>query len=187
MNQPTLKIDNRLHALLMEEDCDRFRMMTLKDRYIARYAPDADEEQCKATRKWLYGQVQRLCKAGLLSHVAGSNRRQARYQRTAVFHRVAFALTGPDSVSDTRSAPAHLVQDAVTAANLLDELRELERQYQVDLLTSISESEEYKRLYATYPSLKAQLEPQYHEARERSSKLLGQLKAVESVIARQRA
>ena len=56
------------------------------------------------------------------------------------------------------------------------------KQYKVDLLASVGESEEYMRLYQTNPEFKTFLENEYHQAREQSSKLLGQIKALETVL-----
>lgn len=187
MTQKKIKIDEGLHAILTAEKCDRFRMIDLRDWYLARYEPNADPERRIVTRKWLYSQLRRLCKAGLLTYIAGSSRQQARYQKTAQFHKVTFILTKRDVVSGENPAPGQGDHGRPVEGDLLDELRELERQYQVDLLSSIGESEESKRLYLAYPSLKGDLEPQYHQAREHCSKLLGQLKAVKSIIAKQRA
>lgn len=59
------------------------------------------------------------------------------------------------------------------------------KESKVDLLTSIGESEEYMRLYQSFPEMKAYLESQYLQARENSSKLLGQIKSIKSVLAHQ--
>ena len=64
-----------------------------------------------------------------------------------------------------------------------DELDQLVKTYQVDLLSSIGESEEYLRLHQTYPQLKAKLEPHYLKSRDVSSKILGKIRAIESVLA----
>ncbi|SET90844.1 hypothetical protein SAMN04487962_1423 [Marinobacter segnicrescens] len=54
----------------------------------------------------------------------------------------------------------------------------------VELIASIGEAEEYQRLYNKYPALRSAVKTQYLESRERSTKLLGHLRAVESVIAK---
>jgi len=66
--------------------------------------------------------------------------------------------------------------------NSAKQLEESIKQYQVDLLSSIGESEEYMRLYVAFPKMKTHLETQYHQARERSSKLLGQIKAIKNIL-----
>lgn len=68
--------------------------------------------------------------------------------------------------------------DGETQRALQEELS----QRRVELVASIGEAEEYQRLYNKYPALRVAVREQYLESRERSTKLLGQLRAVESVI-----
>lgn len=68
--------------------------------------------------------------------------------------------------------------DGETQRALQEELS----QRRVELVASIGEAEEYQRLYNKYPALRAAVKEQYLESREKSTKLLGQLRAVESVI-----
>ncbi len=68
--------------------------------------------------------------------------------------------------------------DGETQRALQEELS----QRRVELVASIGEAEEYQRLYNKYPALRSAVKEQYVESRERSTKLLGQLRAVESVI-----
>lgn len=68
--------------------------------------------------------------------------------------------------------------DVETRRALQEELS----QRRVELVASIGEAEEYHRLYNKYPTLRGALKDQYLESRERSTKLLGQLRAVETVI-----
>ena len=70
--------------------------------------------------------------------------------------------------------------------DVIQQLKERLKQSEVDLLTSIGESEEYMRLYQSFPEMKADLESLYMLARENSSKLLGQVKAIKSVLAHQK-
>jgi len=68
--------------------------------------------------------------------------------------------------------------DGETQRALQEELS----QRRVELVASIGEAEEYQRLYNKYPALRDAVKEQYLESRERSTKILGQLRAVESVI-----
>ncbi|WP_420390714.1 hypothetical protein [Marinobacter sp.] len=53
----------------------------------------------------------------------------------------------------------------------------------VELIASIGEAEEYQRLYNKFPALQEIVRSQYIESRDRSTKLLGQLRAVEAILA----
>ena len=76
-----------------------------------------------------------------------------------------------------------LSPNAMTNSHVLSELQLKAHNYQVDLLTAIGETEEYQRLAKEFPSIQSFLfDADYREAREKSSKLLGQLKAIQTVI-----
>nr|AOA33890.1 hypothetical protein [Aeromonas salmonicida] len=49
-------------------------------------------------------------------------------------------------------------------------------------MTAIGETEEYQRLAKEFPFIQPLFDADYREAREKSSKLLGQLKAIQTVI-----
>ncbi|MCP5213014.1 MAG: hypothetical protein H6998_19020 [Hahellaceae bacterium] len=50
----------------------------------------------------------------------------------------------------------------------------------------MGESDEYELLYAEFPHLKSELQADYTEARDRTDKLLGHVKAIEITIERQK-
>jgi hypothetical protein len=68
--------------------------------------------------------------------------------------------------------------DEGTIRSLKDELA----QRKVELISSIGEAEEYQRLFNKFPALPIAIRSQYLESRDRSSKLLGQLRAVENIL-----
>ncbi|PHR84912.1 MAG: hypothetical protein COA59_03470 [Colwellia sp.] len=55
------------------------------------------------------------------------------------------------------------------------------QEYQVDMMSAIGESEEYMRLFEEFPDMKKQLEEQYLIAREKSSKILGKITALNNI------
>lgn len=50
------------------------------------------------------------------------------------------------------------------------------------MLTAMGEAERYKQLFTEIPVLRTQIEGDYLEARDRSSKLLGHLRAIENTL-----
>ena len=80
------------------------------------------------------------------------------------------------------AAPTESPTRNTEKGNAIQQLEEHLKQSEIDLLASIGESEEYMRLYQFFPDMKAHLESQYLQARETSSKLLGQIKAIKSAI-----
>ena len=67
--------------------------------------------------------------------------------------------------------------------NTVSDLREKLSTRKAELMASIGEAEEYQRLYNKFPALQDIVRTQYLESRDRSTKLLGQLRAVETVLA----
>ncbi|MFT6653313.1 MAG: hypothetical protein ACJAWI_000053, partial [Marinomonas primoryensis] len=58
------------------------------------------------------------------------------------------------------------------------------KKHKLELLTTISEAEEYEALSSQLPSRRKDLQELYNDARNRYSKTLGKVKALESLISR---
>ena len=52
----------------------------------------------------------------------------------------------------------------------------------LNLLTAIGEVEEYEAIYQELPEMRMQIQELYNESRDRCSKLLGTVKAIEKLI-----
>ncbi len=183
MQYPTIKLDTLFYEVLVTRGLNHFTVMQLRDA-IGAHDANVDPDKGPDLHKKAYKQVLRLIKLGLLEkHKKG--REFATYVQTELFAKVRF-LKAP---TRRRRAPVvieapDMGSNATPPMRIADTLQETVRQYQVDLLSCVGESEEYMRLYNQFPDLKAHIEPQYLSARERSSKLLGQIKAVETVLKR---
>ena len=180
MSNVSVAINEHIYNILMDEQFDNFTVLQLRDIYLS----------CKETtinmveaRKIVYRQILRLLKLGLLEKNEVERPRKPTYSKTALFYEAELQ----PRVKITQSEQAKIVPDSIKQdvaekpQNVIQKLEKMLKQYQVDLLASIGESEEYMRLYETLPEMKSHLEMQYHQARERSSKLLGQIKAIKTV------
>ena len=87
----------------------------------------------------------------------------------------------PSPFAQLRDEESESSMDPATLQGLKEELS----RRKVELVASIGEAEEYQRLYKKFPALqhKYMVRTQYIESRDRSTKLLGQLRAVETVLA----
>lgn len=178
MSKPSIKINTQLNSILKDENFDNFSVTQLRDTYLA--IASTTEDSIEA-RKYIYRQIHRLIKKGLLLKKGAKNSKSIVYQKSELFFEAKFIeqSTNATTVSQAISAPV-ITNDAI------NQLEERLKESEVDLLTSIGESEEYMRLYQSFPEMKAHLESQYLQAREKSSKLLGQIKAIKSVLSHQR-
>ncbi len=174
MKQPTVKIDPYLLSALNKEPFNNFTVTQLKDAYLAELGPNHDLIEA---RKFTYRQVLRFVRLGLFKKKAADKRKESKYFKTTKFNQTQF---------EARSI--HKAKKLSTSSNnkqhnsALIQIEEQLKQYKVDLLASVGESEEYMRLYKSNPEFKSLLENEYHQAREQSSKLLGQIKALKTVL-----
>jgi hypothetical protein len=182
----TRSLSPEFYSVLIEGNLNNFTVMELRDAII-RECKDERDMTLRDYHKRAYREVLRLLTAGLLEKSKDISE-FARYKKTPLFVASVFKqrVTGDRGPKQPKQptqvehgAPSLPVKDLC----IRDELDQLVKTYQVDLLSSIGESEEYLRLHQTYPQLKAKLEPHYLKSRDVSSKILGKIRAIESVLA----
>ena len=66
----------------------------------------------------------------------------------------------------------------------INDLKEQLKKHKLELLTTISEAEEYEVLSSQLPNRRDDLQELYNDARNRYSKTLGRVKAIESLISK---
>ncbi|QFI36796.1 hypothetical protein FR932_02580 [Moritella marina ATCC 15381] len=167
MSKKALKVTPLIYSVLINDELDHFTVSQMRDAYLAKVCSGIDQNEA---RKIVYRQILRLQKLGMLSKQTSDNVKEHCYNKTELFYQVGLRTNRANSKNDEK------------ANNPLEERL---RRCEVDLLTSIAESEEYMRLYESLPELKEHLECQYTKSRECSSKLLGQIKAIKSVMLHQ--
>lgn len=175
MEKQVFKINEKIYALLIEHGMDEFTVLELRDTYLN----CNQSEACKIeARKFVYRQITRLIQKGLLLKQEGNTVRNAIYKKTELFNKSTIVSSG---LNEGRITPHELTNGADVGAVVSFLQAELQ-QYQVDLSSSIAESEEYQRLHTKLPELKPQLEIYFMQARERCSRLLGQVTAIETIL-----
>lgn len=178
MPKASIKICTTLHTILQDESFNHFQVIELRDSYLA------ISQGCQTASqvyKFIYRQISRLVRKGLLAKYQSEDLKPIRYQKTELFSKTKFIISTGDERKDH---PLSLTKE--TDKDKIQFLEQRLKQSEVDLLTSIGESEEYMRLYNSFPEMKMHLESQYMLARENSSKLLGQIKAIKSVLVHQK-
>jgi predicted transcriptional regulator len=128
-------------------------------------------------RKHIYKELLRLESAGVLKRHHGETGRGCKFIYRGVPDGISFEIKpSPYGQLDEDNEPT---MDLNTVRDLREELSTRK----VELMTSIGEAEEYQRLYNKFPALQEIVRTQYLESRDRSTKLLGQLRAVETILA----
>lgn len=182
MAQKTLKMDLRIVKALHDNGAQAFSTTDLRNAYLDSL-PKGHPADPSQVRKYIYKQILRLEKTGLIKRKSGSVGRGCQF----VFQREPGQVelkpvAAPEWLHFEDYAPD--AKDALEpSGTLVEALQEELKKHQVELMASVGEAEEYMRLYQRYPALKDHLKHQYHISRDRSSKLLGQVRAVEAVIA----
>lgn len=175
MEKQVFKINEKMYALLIGHGMDEFTVLELRDAYLNHNRNEA----CKIeARKFVYRQITRLQQKGLLLKQEGNKARNATYIKTELFNKSTIVLPSQNGEQNT---PHEAPKGADVGAVVVFLQAELQ-QYQVDLSSSIAESEEYQRLHEKLPELKPQLEIYFMQARERCSRLLGQVTAIETIL-----
>lgn len=170
-----LRVDKILIELLQKQPDTPFSNTSIRDLYLAQI-PENQRPGRNQLRKYIYRELLRLESAKVIERHEGSTGRGCKF------------IYRPEQNSGpvkTKPSPFVTVDEQLESLMDLGTQRALQEELskrKVELISSIGEAEEYQRLYNKYPALRSAVETQYMESRERSTKLLGQLRAVESVI-----
>lgn len=115
----------------------------------------------RATRQFIDRNLIRLTKAAVLTVIEGTPDEPTTYRF--------------GGISDHGQHPK--------PPDTLKVLRQKLQQQRVELLSTIGETEAYDEICADLPELQACVQTQYDDARDRSLKLLGRIRALETLIA----
>lgn len=166
-------MNENLINIICDESFDNFTVIQLRDAYMQ--GSNCGKSKVEI-RRFIYSQVLRLLRIGLFKKHDANNARHTTYSKT-----ISFNLTEFRALKEEKR---NMFSDSTKGMNRTNfkQVTEQLKQFQVDLLSRIAEAEEYKKLYEIYPEFKGELETHYLNAREEGSRLLGKIKAWESVI-----
>lgn len=162
------RISPELLDLLMSGQCQDFTVTDLKAAYMA--LPHCPHSSDKAAWQFVYRNISRMLKRGLISPVDGHEGAKTQYR----WHAERPADIGSHGPTDIGPADA-----------TLSSLKEKLHRYKVELLTAIGETEEYDAICADMPHMHQAVQELYNQARDRCSKTLGRVRALESVLSNQ--
>lgn len=189
MKPATFIFDKRLHEILQNDERTRFTTSELRDAYAKRL--QGMTFRIVDVRRYVYEQIRRMVRSGWLVHD------EERRTRGQVYHlqpipahlqlklidngfesslKTAFETKQEPSVFDNVAVPLEPSHDAN------QHLEALHKEIRLDFLSSMGEAERYKLLLEEMPHLRDKVESEYLEARDRSSRLLGHLRAIEKTL-----
>lgn len=181
--------DRRLYDLLQEEGYTQFTTRDLRDAYAKRL--EGMTFRLGDVRKYVYEQIRRMLRAGWLVQDEERRTRGQVYHLQPLPEHLQLELV--DNEFENRLKPVRKPrqelsipdQSAVLPTSpsaATQHLETLLKEIRLDFLSSMGEAERYKQLLEEMPHLRDQVESEYLEARDRSSRLLGHLRAVEKTL-----
>lgn len=168
---PNLSISRELLAALQKFPVKTtFSVAELTQAYMAE--PGDVHTSKKAARQFVYRNMTRLLKNGTLEQVRNGRRWPSYQLSTAVVSKAASSVP-----------PTTTVVPKAIAGERFEKLRERLNLHKVEMLTAMGEAEEYNSICVELPEMRSEVQERYNQARDRCSKLLGKVKALESLLA----
>jgi hypothetical protein len=183
MSNFEVKIKEPLCSIIKDESFDGFTVTQLRNVFLK---IQGNELSDKDARILVYKQIIRLLKRGLLSKTSTSKRaRDAIYSKTPLFYEATIIPYGEYVNTEKKSTSENLGINSAKESTNDDEFNILKEQIKgdkVDLISSISESEEYLRLIKIFPQAKEYLQRKSLDASERSSQFIGKIRATKTLL-----
>ncbi|MGO3206951.1 MULTISPECIES: hypothetical protein [unclassified Halomonas] len=178
--------DRRLYDILQEEGRTQFTTRELRDAYAKNL--EGVNFRLGDVRRYVYEQIRRLLRTGWLVHDEERLKRgQVYHQRPIPTHLQLELIDNgfEDSLKPARKAVLSSEQSATPSLPSPEAETYLEgllKEIRLDFLSTMGEAERYKQLLDDMPHLRDKVEEEYMEAKDRSSRLLGHLRAVENTL-----
>ena len=190
MRKDSFEFDRQLYGLLCQEQHQEFTTRQLRDAYAATLGPGYE---LGVVRIYVYEQIRRLIRAGWVSKSAGLRKRGQVFRLLEKPESIKLVLVDsrcPQSakpsteLTESSQSLEDVIAQPVGSGSTADygRIEEMLKETRLDLLSSMGETERYKQLFEEIPHLKSRLEGAYHEVRDRSSRLLGHLRALETTL-----
>lgn len=132
----------------------------------------------KAARQFVYRNMLRLIDNGELTRVVVDSGWPL-YRLTLKFQAQA------DAPVVTPAPLAASVKALITNDTPRQSLQERLNRHKLEMLSAMGETEEYDAICSEIPELRDDVQPLYNQSRDKCSKLLGRVKALESLLARE--
>ena len=185
MKPTSFTLDKRLYELLQDEGLTQFTTATLRDAYASRLGDTP--YKLGEVRRYVYEQIRRMLRAGWLVLDDERRKRGQVYHLRPMPEHLQLMLVDKgfekslEHEHETKRASKSLAA-SVTEAEVIQRLEATLKEVRLDFLTSMGETERYKQLLDEMPHLRSHVEHEYQEAKDRSSRLLGHLRAVEKTL-----
>lgn len=165
-----VKIDVLVVQIIVAPNFDNFTTSEVRSSYIT-LKNDGSLDPAKLRRK-LYAELLKLVKKGWLKKKSSNIKGLTRFSKTELFD--AKALTKKIIAADADKPFSGNTKPHTLATKL--------NHYKAELLLNIGETEAYTEIYAEFPELVDEIQPQYNVARDNNTKILGKIRAIEGLM-----
>lgn len=185
MRSASFIFDRRLYQLLQEEGRTQFTTRDLRDAYAKRL--QGITFRLGNVRQYVYEQIRRMLRVGWLVLDEERRTRGQVYHLQPIPAHLQLELVDNGFESSLKFAcepeqePSVLVPSK-PSSDAEQHLETLLKEIRLDFLSAMGEAERFKQLLDDMPDLRDKVEGVYQEARDRSSRLLGHLRAVEKTL-----
>lgn len=165
-----MKFDPLVAQIIVATDFDNFTTGDVRSAYLA--IKNNSSLVPTVVRRRIYAELLKLVKKGWLKKLVSSKKGFTRFNKTKSFNvEVIIKLAHSIPIATAKKA-------AEKQALLLIKLDH----YRAELLLNIGESEAYKELYVDSPEFADELQPQYDNAKDNNTRILGKIRAIEGLL-----
>jgi hypothetical protein len=164
-------VKSKLLTVLNKQTIKSFTVDDLTEAYLK--DPVSVHTSKKSARQFVYRNMLRLIKSGDLERLIVDQGWPL------------YALTKPFTGKiQTSKVTVHtdVIEAQDAKADPAQSLKDKLNLYKLDMLSAMGETEEYNAICSEIPELRDEVQPLYNASRDRFSKLLGRVKALESLL-----
>ena len=186
MKSDSFIVDRRLYDLFQQGGYRQFTTLDLRDAYAKHL--EAMTFSSSDLRRYVYEQIRRMLRIGWVIQDEKRRKRGQIYHLQPLPPNLQVELIDNGYENSVKSVSKQLqerpqsLEPELSESDVTEHLESILKEIRLDFLSSMGEAERYKQLLDEMPHLKDQVEGEYLEARDRSSRLLGHLRAVEKTL-----
>lgn len=170
--------DQDIGKIISLPNIDYFSAVEIRTAYLAQ-KNDMKMDKSDA-RRFVYSELVKLVNIGWLKKTVSAKKGITSYVKTELFD--ADKLMKQVVPVTNKADPIKTLSGINVPEHLLARLHD----YKSALLEGLGEAEEYKNLRNEFPDMHESLVKKYNEVREKNTRLLGQIKAIENLIKQQK-
>ncbi|EGC7113263.1 hypothetical protein H9T43_002441 [Salmonella enterica] len=171
----------QIQIALSTDDFDGFTVKSLRNKLLQQN----DEAKLYAQdRRAIYRTLIAMIKSGELHKKVMSNPQQSTFHKNSEFIPIKKEVINKSEVMSDKTVDENssVNFDTCSDRGAIKYLETQLKEYQISLMISVGESEEYKALFENLPDMRSELEMLYMKSREKSSTLMGQITAINNVL-----